>query len=102
MGGASADLVRSIATRAAQARRCYNSQLVKTPTARGSMRITMRLDPDGQVCTAHVTASELPREMDDCVLSLLEAAAYVAPTGGCLDVNLPLQFQPMVAEAGTP
>jgi outer membrane biosynthesis protein TonB len=99
-GRATQELVNGGMARAAMARPCYKHALNNDRTLRGKMRVLVRLREDGSVREAHVIASDMPSEMNDCVMQILRSSSYPAPVGGCIDMAVPMSFLP--ADAGAP
>jgi hypothetical protein len=81
-------------TRAANARRCYNSALASDPTIEGLVRIGVRIGPDGSVCSTRIVASTVPADLAMCVLHLFDVPSLPAPVGGCIDAEIPMAFKP--------
>jgi hypothetical protein len=88
--------------RGGQARPCYNRALGGDRSLRGKMRVHVRVLGDGSVCEARVVTSDMPAEMNACVTQVLGGSGYPAPSGGCIDVEVPLSFEPQSGgDAGT-
>jgi hypothetical protein len=104
-GSASAGLIEAVRGRAAQARSCYEKSLSKTPTLGGRMLLNLRIAHDGASCPFGVAQNELSGSstLMPCLRAVLETH-YPRPTGGCVELNLPLKFVPeyIDADAGTP
>jgi hypothetical protein len=64
------------------------------------MVVFMALSETGSVCAASIVRSDMPDYMNSCVLRTLSTAAYPAPEGGCVQVNIPLSFVP--PDGGSP
>jgi hypothetical protein len=94
--------VSAVKTREVQARPCYDRVLAADRTLRGRMRVLVRLRDDGSVCETRVLASDLPADMGRCVARVLGGTSYPPPSGGCIDVEVPLTFVPPEADAGGP
>jgi hypothetical protein len=84
---------------AREATTCYNRALAIDATLRGKMRVQVTLNEDGVVCRTLLVKSDMPDSMNTCVMQILEQAKYPAPVGGCLDMLVPLAFEPR--DAGT-
>jgi hypothetical protein len=92
-GTASAALQSALAGRGAQARGCYNKALSNNATLQGTMTVSVKVGPGGQVCSASVTNDTLQDPMvKSCVTTHFRASQLPAPEGGCVDVNVPLRF----------
>lgn len=66
------------------------------------MMARVTIAESGQVCSTSVVSSDMPADMNDCVLDLLSGNPWPPPTGGCLEVNIPLSFKPVDAGAPAP
>ena len=94
-GVASATLQSALAGRGAQARGCYQKALSTNATLQGTMLVSVKVGPNGQVCGASVTNDTLGDPMvKSCVTNHFRASQLPAPEGGCADVNVPLRFMP--------
>jgi len=105
IGSASATLIEAVRNRAAEARSCYEKSLSKTPTLGGRMLLNLRIARDGASCPFGVSQNELSESstLMPCLRAVLETH-YPRPTGGCVELNLPLKFVPeyIEADAGAP
>jgi len=93
-GEAPASLRSILAGRGAQARRCYERALMQNSMLQGRMQISVRISPTGSVCSANLTQNELDPGIGNCVLGIFRSSTFPAPTGGCVDANVPLRFEP--------
>jgi urease accessory protein len=101
-GVATQSLVSAAMARAGQAKPCFDRALVSDRTLRGRMRVNLRVLEDGSVCAPKVLESDMPADMNRCVTQVLSGAPYPPPTGGCIDVTIPLAFEPRAPDAGAP
>ena len=96
--------MQALSLRAKQAHRCYDNALATDASLRGRVMVRMRVGADGKMCTA-VAESPQPgmRQVADCVAAYFGGApgAMPRPSGGCADVNLPINFLPR-GDAGAP
>lgn len=99
-GRGTQELITFALAQAREVTPCYNHALAIDATLRGKMRVQVTLDEEGAVCRTHLVKSDLPDNMNNCVMHVLEQAKYPAPVGGCLDMVVPLAFEPR--DAGTP
>lgn len=99
-GRGTADLVTFATQRAARTKACYDTALAADRTLRGKMEVLVRITDTGAVCDTRVVASELPAAVGQCVARILGGVDYPAPRGGCLDVTVPLSFEPRDADGG--
>ena len=104
VGSASTGLIEAVRGRAAEARSCYEKSLSKTPTLAGRMLLNLRIAHDGVSCPFGVAQNELSESstLVPCLRAVLDTH-YPRPTGGCVELNLPLKFVPeyIDADAGT-
>jgi outer membrane biosynthesis protein TonB len=78
-----------------QGRGCYERALRQNPLLEGRLGIQVRVGPQGQVCSANVTADSFRDPgVSSCVLQLFRSASLPPPNGGCVDVQVPLNFIP--------
>lgn len=81
--------------KAAQARGCYERALRQNAQLQGRMKVSLRIGPNGSVCSANVTQNEVGDPgVATCVLSIFRTATFAAPQGGCVDAEVPLRFEP--------
>ncbi len=94
-GQSNAELEGQLAFRVRQARRCYNAALTQDNTLKGKLSVRVRVGANGQVCAANVTSDEIGNAaLANCVASTFRGANFPTPKGGCLDVNVPVNFVP--------
>ena len=88
---------------AAQTRGCYERALRTNAKLSGRLKVQLRIQPNGQSCTPQLVDSEI--ELDDafrgCLLAIF-GRSYPRPEGGCVDVLVPVNFQPKNAAGGSP
>lgn len=79
--------------RVRQAQRCYSKALEQDSTLQGKMTVAVRVGANGQACSASIVSSELDSaQVKACVSSAFRGASFPAPKGGCVDVNIPVNF----------
>lgn len=93
-------LAPAIQAAAAQARRCYNAALRSDPTVEGRVEVALRVASDGTLCSSRVASSQVPDEMNRCILDVFAQARFPGPSGGCVDVNVPFSFMPIRPDGG--
>lgn len=92
-GNATPALQSALAARGAMARSCYNTALRNNPNLEGRMTMSVRISPSGALCSAHVSSNSLgDQAVASCAASKFRAGSFPAPTGGCVNVNVPLNF----------
>lgn len=93
VGSASADLQSALRARAGQARGCYNRALQNNSSLEGKMSVAVKISPSGAVCSASVTNDTLGEaSVSSCVAQLFRSGQYPAPSGGCVETVIPLNF----------
>lgn len=94
-GEVSHELRTYLSGRASQGRKCYERALLQNASLKGHMKVQVRLNPQGQLCSAAIAADELQDPgLGMCILQLFRNSVYPSPTGGCVDVAVPLSFVP--------
>ncbi len=94
-GSASAGLTSALSARASASRACYERALRGNETIQGRLVVQVRVDSNGRVCSARVAEDGLgSQEVSSCVLGNFRGVKLPAPTGGCVDVNVPMSFVP--------
>lgn len=95
-GSATPDIETALAFRAKQSHRCYDNALGQDPTLRGKISIAVRIGANGTACSAGVASNELASNpgVANCVVNNFRGQAFPAPKGGCVDVNIPINFVP--------
>lgn len=84
-----------LAQKAAQSRPCYERALRQNAQLQGRMKVALRIGGDGTVCSASVTSNDVGDPgIVSCVVQMFRGAAFSAPQGGCVDVEVPLRFEP--------
>ena len=92
-GSAGGDLRSALATRGASARSCYNTALRRNASLEGKMTVNVRVSPQGSVCSVSIGNNSLgDAAVAACVTAQFRAAAFPAPSGGCVDTAVPLNF----------
>ena len=94
-GTNSSELETALQFRVRQAHRCYDNALAQDPTLRGKVTVAVRIGANGQVCSAGIAANEMSsQQVAQCVSGYFRGANFPAPKGGCVDVNIPINFVP--------
>lgn len=92
-GNATPALQSALASRGAMARSCYNTALRNNPNLKGRMTMSVRISPNGSVCSASVADNSLgDQAVASCAAAKFRAGTFPPPTGGCVNVNVPLNF----------
>lgn len=80
--------------RSAVARGCYERALRTNSMLQGRMTVSVRVDPSGNICAASTSNDTLGApDVTACVLGAFRGQRVAAPTGGCADSTLTLNFQ---------
>ena len=95
-GKTNSDIETALSFRAKQAHRCYDNALGQDPTLRGKVSIAVRIGSNGTACSAGVASNELTSapNVANCVVGYFRGQAFPSPRGGCVDVNIPINFVP--------
>lgn len=92
-GTLSAQGQSALSAKGGQARGCYNRALRNNATLEGKMTVAVRISPSGNVCSANVRNDSLnDPAVSTCVAQMFRAGKFPAPSGGCVDVEVPLNF----------
>jgi TonB family protein len=88
-------LSSAVSARAGAARPCYERALRVNASLQGKLTVSVRVDPSGNVCSASISQDAVHSpEVSNCVTGMFRSAKFPPPTGGCMDVNIPLNFTP--------
>jgi outer membrane biosynthesis protein TonB len=94
-GRENASLLATLRGKGAQARACYERGLRTNATLQGKMTVSVRVGANGQVCSATASGDTLGDPgVTNCVLGQFRASALPPPQGGCVNVQVPLNFVP--------
>jgi hypothetical protein len=92
-GGTISDASRVVAGMRAGFRACYNRGLQENPDAQGSIRLTIRVGPGGEVQGVSAAPSgNLSGTVVSCVQARASAAQFSPPEGGSAVVVVPVTF----------
>ena len=94
-GGSVANASSVVAGMAAGFRRCYNRGLAEDPNMKGSVRITAKIGPNGEVLGASPSGGGgLSGTVTGCVAARVQSAQFAPPDGGGATIVIPVSFQP--------
>lgn len=96
-GKTTSELETALAFRTRQAHRCYDNALGQDPTLRGKITVAVRVGSNGVTCPngVSIAANEMSSStVGNCVLGYYRGQNFPAPSGGCADVNIPINFVP--------
>jgi hypothetical protein len=92
-GGSVANASAVVAGMAAGFRRCYNKGLSEDPNMKGSVRITAKIGPNGEVLGASPSGGGgLSGTVISCVAARVSSAQFAPPEGGGATVVIPVTF----------
>jgi len=80
--------------KAGQSRGCYEKALSTNGTLSGHMTVSIKINQQGNVCSASIKSDMGNPLVENCVLQNFRAATFPAPKGGCVDARVPLNFKP--------
>ena len=94
-GTASAALRSALAGRAGSARKCYERALRVNSSIQGSIKVGVRVDSTGSVCSASLVEDSIHAgDVTSCVLNMYRGQKFPPAEGGCVEVNIPISFSP--------
>jgi hypothetical protein len=88
------DAPRVIAGLRGALRNCYKRTLDEDPGARGSVRVTLQITPNGEGRVTQAVPSGLPQGMVSCVTRVMGGAQFDPPQGGGATLVVPMSFFP--------
>lgn len=94
-GQETSELLSALRARAGQARSCYERALTHNSSLSGSVVLSVRVSPTGTACSASMEKDTLgDPAVTNCVLQRFRSGKFPKPTGGCVDIALPINFVP--------
>ncbi len=94
-GSTTNEVETALQFRVKQAHRCYDNALAQDPTLKGKITVAVRVGANGQVCSAGIASNEMSSpNVANCVTGYFRGANMPSPKGGCVDVNIPINFVP--------
>jgi hypothetical protein len=89
------ELTSALGAKARQARSCYERALSNNTALAGKIEVGVRVSPTGAACSAVAGKDTLgDAAVSGCVLSRFRSGKYPKPTGGCVDLSVPINFKP--------
>lgn len=77
------------------ARGCYERALRNNAQLQGRISVALTIDSSGTICGASVANDTMgDGSVAQCVLSMFRGKKVAAPSGGCVQASVPLNFQP--------
>ncbi len=90
-GGTVGNASRVVAGMRAGFRACYNRGLQANPDMSGSVRVTARIGPNGEVLSASAAPSgSISSDVANCIASRVKSAQFDPPEGGAATVVIPV------------
>lgn len=95
-GNAPPGLRKDLSSAGAAARGCYERALRTSPMLRGKITVAVRVNQAGRVCDANIAQDTVgSAQVSSCVRGLFMAKKVTGASGGrCVDVQVPLSFEP--------
>jgi hypothetical protein len=92
-GGSVSNAAAVVSKMAAGFRRCYNKGLQEDPNMKGSVRITAKIGPNGEVLSANPSGGGgLSGTVTSCVAQRVASAQFAPPDGGGATIVIPVSF----------
>jgi len=88
------DAGRVVAGLRGQLRSCYKHALDEDPTTRGTVRVTAKIGPNGEVSSVQMANGVLSTTMITCVSRVVRGAQFSPPESGGAMVAIPMTFMP--------
>jgi len=94
-GKSNSAMEAAVNARAGSMRPCYERALRVNSSLQGKMTVNVRIDSQGNVCSTGIAQDAIhSTEVANCVMGMFRSAKFPPPSGGCVDVNVPLSFVP--------
>jgi outer membrane biosynthesis protein TonB len=95
-GSASPELEQQLAFRARASHRCYDQALTQNGDLQGHLTVKVKVGTNGSVCGASIVSNDMGSDsVASCVANTFRStAAFAAPKGGCVEVQVPISFSP--------
>ena len=91
-GGAVANASRVVAGMKAGFRNCFNRELASNPDAQGTIRLTIKVGPGGEVQNVTAAPSGALGSAVECVKARARGAQFDPPEGGSAVIVVPVTF----------
>ncbi|HEX4338618.1 MAG TPA: AgmX/PglI C-terminal domain-containing protein [Polyangiaceae bacterium] len=94
-GDAPAALRSALAGAAGSVRGCYERALRQNQMLQGKLMVAVKVGAQGNTCGASLASDTLgDGAVASCVLQKFRSGTFPAPIGGCVDVQVPINFTP--------
>lgn len=89
------ELLQALGAKGGQARSCYERALTTNAGLAGTLLVNVRIAPSGEACSASVGNDTLgDPAVSNCIVQRFRSGKYPKPTGGCVDVAVPIRLVP--------
>jgi hypothetical protein len=86
---------RELVSRAEQVQGCYDALLRRDRSRQGRVVVGLRIRTNGEIAAAGLVKDELhDPDFETCALERFSLPFRNPPTGGCLQVEVPIRFAP--------
>ena len=86
---------RELVSRAEQVQGCYDALLRRDHSRQGRVVVGLRIRPNGEIAAAGLVKDDLrDPDFETCALERFSLPFRNPPTGGCLQVQVPIRFAP--------
>lgn len=100
-GAATPGLVAALRERALTAKRCYDAALKRNHAIAGRIVVGLQITSEGAVCATRIVDRQIDDpELASCIREIFLGLSFPAPSGGCVDVALPLNLVPRTEADG--
>jgi hypothetical protein len=95
-GAMTSELNSALSFHARTVHKCYDEALAQDPTLKGQVVIDVKVGSNGTVCSSGVVSNELSNpSVAQCIATRFRQGARLpAPSGGCLETNVPIRLRP--------
>lgn len=93
-GNPNPGLPAALRAKAGQSRACYEHALRQNSMLAGHMTVSMTINQQGQVCETSVKSELGDPSVANCVAQMFRSSAFPAPTNGCVQAAVPINFTP--------
>jgi hypothetical protein len=87
-------MAAALRSMAGTSRACYERALRQNSTLQGHVRLSLKINQAGQVCSSSATNELGDPSVANCVLQKFRSSTFPAPSNGCVDAVVPLNFTP--------
>ena len=92
-GTANADLAKAAAARGGTAKQCYKAALEGNEGLQGTVTAIVRVGLNGEACSVTIASDTTgSSKLQQCVKQKLAIGGYPKPSGGCVEVKVPVVF----------